>query len=488
MRVSRLIEGMDITCSYDGDPEVTGMTHDSRQVEPGDVFVALVGHTYDARAFVPQAMAQGAAAILASGPAPPGFEGVWLETPDPRASMSSLAARLYGHPDRELLMVGVTGTNGKSTVSHLMASILEAAGRPTATLGTLGFGFAGDLIAGNRTTPESTELFAALRQMLDSGAEAASLEVSSHGLALGRVREVEFDLAIFTNLTRDHLDFHANFEDYFAAKRKLFDQLKPRGRAVANIDDPFGRRLADALPGAMTFGDGGDVEVGSVEFDINGIRGTLKTPRGVIDIESPLLGAYNLENIVAAVAGAESLEIDFESIQRGLLSMQSLPGRMESFDLGQPFPAIVDYAHTDAALEAALRSVRSFSNRKILLVFGCGGDRDPGKRQLMGQIAGKLADLAFITSDNPRSEDPLSIIASVEDGMRQSGNPNYRILPDRREAIRRAVERADEEWAVLVAGKGHEQVQIVGDREVPFSDRDEVTAALEERFGSRAGS
>jgi UDP-N-acetylmuramoyl-L-alanyl-D-glutamate--2,6-diaminopimelate ligase len=487
MKISTLTEGMPITHSNDMELEVSGITHDSRKVEPGDLFVALVGQQFDGRAFVPQAIKQGAVAVLASGPAPSHFEGLWLQTHDARKMMSTLAARFYCHPDREMLVVGVTGTNGKSTVSHLVASILEAAGRPTGTVGTLGYSFGGDDFPGDRTTPEATELFQMLSQMRQAGAEAVSLEVSSHGLALGRVQEIEFDLAIFCNLTRDHLDFHRNFEGYFAAKRRLFEQLTPGGLSVVNVDDPFGRRLAESLSDPLTFGEDGDVRIGSVDFDITGTHGVLMTPKGDFEFRSPLLGAYNLENILAAVAGVQALDIDHGAIKHGLDTVVPLPGRMERVEAGQPFPVIVDYAHTDAALEAALKSVRSFSNRKILLIFGCGGDRDPGKRQLMGQIAGKLADLSIITSDNPRTEDPLAIIASVEEGIKETGNPSYRILPDRREAIRRAMFHADEEWAVLVAGKGHEQIQTVGDREVPFSDRLEIEAALEERFGSRAG-
>jgi len=488
MKISKLVEGMSITHSADGDLEVSGIAQDSRKIEPGDLFVALVGQRYDGRAFVSDALEQGAVGVLSSGPAPSGFHGAWLQTDDPRRVMSVLASRLYDRPDRKLLMVGVTGTNGKSTISHLMAAILEASDKPTGTVGTLGYSFAGEHFAVQHTTPESTELFELLGRMEKAGAEAACLEVSSHALALGRVQDVAFDLAIFSNLTRDHLDFHRNFEDYFAAKRSLFDQLKPGGVCAVNVDDPFGRRLVESLSSAVTFGEGGDVHAGRIEFTIEGTRGVLLTPRGELEFSCNLLGAYNLENILAAVAGAEALGASPRAIREGLSSIRPLAGRMESIDRGQPFPVIVDYAHTDAALEAALQSIRSISSRKVLLVFGCGGDRDPGKRQLMGQVAGKLADLSIITSDNPRFEDPLAIIASIEEGLQQSGNPNYRILPDRREAIRRAMSQADERWAILVAGKGHEEAQIVGERQVPFSDREEIETILEERFGSRAGS
>jgi UDP-N-acetylmuramoyl-L-alanyl-D-glutamate--2,6-diaminopimelate ligase len=385
-------------------------------------------------------------------------------------------------------MVGVTGTNGKSTVSLLLLEILEAAGQSTGFIGTLGYRFRERRFRGLRTTPEAPDLYRTLRQMRDAAATAVTAEISSHALANGRVEGVAFDLAVFTNLTRDHFDFHDGFEDYFAAKRRLFEQLKPGGRAAVNVDDPYGRRLAQELPDALTFGRAGQVRAGEIELDMAGLRGSIDTPRGCIEFASPLLGGYNLQNVLAAVAGAEALELPQEAVVAGLAARGPVPGRMESIDCGQPFPVVVDFAHTDAALEAALRSLKQYSERKVLLVFGCGGDRDPGKRGLMGKVAGELADLAIITSDNPRREDPLAIIAAVEEGMKESGNPNYRIVPDRREAIRRAISRAGPSWAVLVAGKAHEEVQIVGDQELPFSDREEVVQALEECLGAGSSS
>lgn len=322
--------------------------------------------------------------------------------------------------------------------------------------------------------------------MRDAGAEAVCMEVSSHGLEQARVEGLSFDLGIFTNLSRDHFDFHHGFEDYFTAKRKLFERLKPDGWAAVNLDDPYGKRMADGLQQVVTFGKDGDVRVVRAELDSEGIRADLATPRGALSIRSPLLGSYNLENLLAAVAGSEALGLPVEALVQGIADRSPLPGRMESIECGQPFPVLLDYAHTDAALEAALRSLREFSGRKILLVFGCGGDRDTGKRLLMGKVAGELADFSIITSDNPRREDPLAIIASIEEGLKESGTRNYRILPDRREAIRKAVGQAEEEWAILLAGKGHEEVQILGDQELPFSDRKEMRRALEERFGSRA--
>jgi UDP-N-acetylmuramoyl-L-alanyl-D-glutamate--2,6-diaminopimelate ligase len=399
--------------------------------------------------------------------------------------LGPLASRLYGHPDRELLTLGVTGTNGKSTTVALLGAILDAAGRPAGLLGTLGYRF-GDLeFAGERTTPEASDLFRTLRRMRDAGAESVAMEVSSHALELGRVAGMTYDVAIFTNLTRDHFDFHGGFEAYYAAKRRLFDQLSDDGRAVVNVGDPYGRRLAGELPAALTYGPGGDVVVLSEDYRVDGTRARFQTPRGELEIETRLLGRFNLENVTAALAAGEALELPQETIVEGLSYLAPLPGRMEPIDAGQDFPVLIDYAHTDAALAAAVRSLRSFAEGRVVLVFGCGGDRDPGKRVLMGRVAGELADLPIVTSDNPRGEDPLSIITAVEQGLKQSGNDAYRVVPDRREAIRRAVGHAGPGWSVLVAGKGHEEVQLVGDRELPFSDREHLRQALEERGGAR---
>ncbi len=486
MRVTEIIEGLAVERLSETDPQVTGITFDSRQVQPGDLFVALTGQLFDGRAFIPDAVERGAVAVLASGAPPAGFQGLWLTAADPRRLMGPLAARIYDHPERQLLIAGVTGTNGKTTLVHLLASILDAADIPSGCMGTLGYRFQDQVYEGVRTTPESADLYRIFRQMRDAGAEAVCMEVSSHGLEQGRVEGLGFDLAVFTNLSRDHFDFHDGFEDYFSAKRKLFEKLEPDGWAVVNLDDPYGSRMAAGLPQVITFGKDGDVRVLQSELDSKGIRAELATPRGSLSIRSPLLGSYNLDNLLAAVAGGEALGLPVEALVEGIATRPPLSGRMEPIDCGQPFPALIDYAHTDAALEAALRSLKEFSGRKVLLVFGCGGDRDTGKRILMGRVAGELADFSIITSDNPRREDPLAIIAAVEEGIKQSGGSNYRILPDRREAIRKAVAQVGADWAILLAGKGHEEWQIVGDQQLPFSDRQEMRRALEERVGSRA--
>jgi len=496
MRLSELLSeltglGLEVAPS---DPEILGVAHDSRTVEPGDLYVALVGQKFDGRSFAGQAVERGAAAVL--GPLP--ADGIpaalrtagvpWVAAAEPRTLLGPLASRVYGHPDRELILAAVTGTNGKSTVATLITAVLEAAGTPAGFLGTLGYRFGDRRFPGGHTTPEASDLFRTLRRMRDAGAQAVAMEVSSHALDMGRVAGTQFDTGVFTNLTRDHLDYHPDMESYFAAKRRLFDLLKPGGRAVVNLDDPYGRRLAAERPDALTFGTGGDVEAVESTLDAAGTHGVLRTPRGLLPFSSPLLGLYNLANLLAAAAAAEALGLPHDAVVQAFAAQRPIPGRMEPVDRGQPFPVFVDYAHTDAALDAALRSAREVVSReaaggKVAVVFGCGGDRDPGKRPLMGKVAGELADLVIATSDNPRSEDPMAILAAVEEGLKASANPSYRLIPDRREAIRQAIAAAEPGWSVLVAGKGHERDQTIGDRKIPFSDFEEIEKALEERFG-----
>jgi len=492
VKLSALVRGLAVSGDLGSDPEVSGVRHDSRVVAPGDLFVAWRGVRHDGADHAGEAAARGACAVISDRERPEGVasELPWLVAAEPRRLLAPIAAALYRQPDRELELVGVTGTNGKSTVVELLGSMFEAAGRPAARLGTLGYRFPGlETGATERTTPEASDLLRLLREMVDLGARAAAMEVSSHALSQGRVAGVVFRAAAFTNLTRDHLDFHADFEEYFATKATLFDQLAPGGGVAVSSDDPFGRRLAERFPGAITFGAEGAVRPVGVELDARGIRGELATPAGPLAFASPLLGRYNLTNLMAATAAALSVELPLAAIAEGIAATRPLSGRMEPVDRGQDFPAVVDYAHTEAALEAAIRSFKELSGRKLVLVFGCGGDRDPGKRPGMGRIAGSLADLPIVTSDNPRGEDPLAIIAAVEEGLKASGNANYRVVPDRREAIRRAVSVAAQSgWGVLVAGKGHERAQIVGDRRLPFSDREELERALAEREAAGGGS
>jgi UDP-N-acetylmuramoyl-L-alanyl-D-glutamate--2,6-diaminopimelate ligase len=409
----------------------------------------------------------------------------WATADDPHLLLPLLAARAYGAPHEELVMAGVTGTNGKSTTATLIARLLDTAGRPCGLVGSLGYFFRDEKYAKGRTTPEGSDFFRLLRRMRDDGAAAVAMEVSAHALSLGRIAGTAFDVAVFTNLTRDHFDYYHDFDDYYQAKRRLFDMLRPGARAAVNHDDPWGARLAGELTDPVTYGEQeGDVRPAEVTLDEKGIRGTLVTPRGRLRFASHLLGRFNLLNLLAAVAAAECLELPHATVAEGIERQKPLLGRMEPVDRGQPFPVYIDYSHTDQALAAALRSLREFTDRRLIVVFGCGGDRDPGKRPLMGRVAGELADLPIITSDNPRTEDPLAIIAAIEEGLRLSGNSRYRVVPDRREAIRVAIELADEGSAVLVAGKGDEPIQVIGGEEHPFYDFDEAEKALEARYGA----
>ncbi len=494
-------EGSGLGSGAVADVRIRGVAHDSRRVAPGDLFVAWKGEHFDGTEFAGQAVEAGAVAVVApeGSPRPEGLPaGVpWLTTSaDPHRLLAPLASRAYRHPDREMLMAGVTGTNGKSTVSTLLAAIFEAADVSAGVVGSLGYRLGTRFYDRGRTTPEASDLFRILRVMREAGAGAVAMEVSSHALALGRVAGLRFDLAVFTNLSRDHMDFHADFEDYFQAKRRLFDMLKEGGAAAINVEDPYGARIAEELTAGtkgqrgdrvVTWGqDEGDVHLLSHHFHEAGIRARLATPRGELDVESRLLGRFNLLNVLAAVAGGEALDLDREAIRDGIGSLQPLPGRMQPVVAGQAFPVYVDYCHTPQALEAALTSLRELSDRRIVVVFGCGGDRDAGKRPIMGKLAGELADLPILTSDNPRTEDPLKIIRMVKEGVEESGNEAFRVVPDRREAIRLAMELADEDSLVLIAGKGDEPIQIVGSRELPFFDHDEAVKALELRREKKA--
>lgn len=475
--------------------EVCGVTQDSRRVQPGDLYVAVRGQSFDGRCFVPEALRRGAVAVLAEDAPLDTVAVPWLTVPKVRPLLAPLAAQLYDHPDRKLCLVGITGTNGKSTVATLVGRVMEAASRPTGVLGTLGYRFAGRSFggsednAGQRTTPEATELYRILAAMWRQGAEAVAMEVSSHALQLGRVEGLEFQVGVFTNLTHDHLDFHGDMESYFQAKCRLFDQLRSDGQPVICVDGELGRRLAAKLPGAMTFGRDGLVAAEHESLDYSGMRLQLRTPRGPLAVQCPLLGNFNRDNVLAAVAVGEALQLPQEAIVEGLLHQPPLPGRLEPVDAGQDFPALVDYAHTPDALRAALDALRQLGDHKLAVVFGCGGDRDKTKRRPMGQIVGERAELPVVTSDNPRGEDPDTILMMVEEGLKLSGNTAYRTLVDRRQAIREAVAVAVAEggWAVLVAGRGHETLQILADRAESFDDRLELALAIRQAMGRRGG-
>ena len=447
------------------DVEITGLAYDSRSVKPGTLFFCVSGLCRDGHEFAPDAVAAGAAALVVERPLGLGVPEVAV--PSARAAMAPVAARFFGDPTAELDVVGVTGTNGKTTTAFLVRSMLEAAGRPCGLLGTVTALVGGVQQRVVRTTPEAIDLQRAFQAMVGAGDRACAMEVSSHALELHRADAIHWATAIFTNLTQDHLDFHASMEDYFLAKRRLF-VAGPRA-SIVNVDDPFGRRLAAEIPGALRFAveRPADYRASAVETDWAGTRFRLEGPGIELDLRSPLPGRFNVYNVTGAAVAALVLGVDPDAIAAAISGARPIPGRFEPVDEGQGFAVVVDYAHTPDSLDNLLRAARALAEGRLIVVFGCGGDRDRGKRPVMGEIAARLADVAIVTSDNPRSEDPEAIIGDVLAGAGGSAEA----IVDRREAIGSAVEQARPGDVVVIAGKGHEQGQeFAGGRKLPFDD------------------
>jgi UDP-N-acetylmuramoyl-L-alanyl-D-glutamate--2,6-diaminopimelate ligase len=472
--------------------DISSLAYDSRRVQPGGLFFAIQGEKQDGHAFVPQALDRGAVAIVSEQPRPAGLQAAWVRVPCIRRALAHAAREFYGHPDSKLRLVGITGTNGKTTTAFLLESILRAAGLRTALFGTIEYRMGERTVPATNTTPESLDLFAYLAEFLERGGDAAVMEVSSHALAQERVWGMRFAGAVFTNLTRDHLDYHGDMENYFAAKRRLFEGLgTPTPEVgVINRDDPWGVRLLEIrLPRRVTYGldPAADVTVKHFSSTQEGICAGIRTPSGEVTVQSPLVGRANLLNILAATATASALGIAAKAIEEGVAALKSVPGRLERVDQGQPFLVLVDYAHTDDALRNVLTAVRGLARGRVITVFGCGGDRDRTKRPLMGEVAGTLSDLAVLTSDNPRSEDPLRIINDVLVGLQKTGKP-YLAEVDRETAIRKALAAARAGDAVLIAGKGHESYQILRHETIPFDDREVARKVLKEMgYGKEEG-
>ncbi len=458
-----------------GDPAtlVTSVTHDSRQAGPGSLFVAIRGLVADGNRFVEAAWKKGAVAICSEEPPLPGVP--WIRVRDAREALATLSAAVLGYPALSLELVGVTGTNGKTTTTYLIDAALRAAGEKPGLVGTVEYRIGDRLVEAARTTPESSDLQSLFRQMVDAGCRRAVLEVSSHSLVLKRVHGCPFKVAVFTNLTRDHLDFHGDMDAYFAAKRLLFDTLlREDGHAIVNRDDDRAEELIRSARGKVwTFSlhAPADVGVEEVTLSLEGTRIRALTPLGPVDITTPLLGRFNVQNVLAALAAGLALGIPEEALRRGLGSLRGVPGRLERVLAGQDFTVLVDYAHTDDALKNVLETVRELRPRRLITVFGCGGDRDRTKRPLMGAVATRLSDVVILTSDNPRSEPPEAILEEIRRGVPQSRAGDTYVIPDRRDAIAKALEMGREGVVVVIAGKGHETYQVLRDRTVPFDDR-----------------
>jgi len=482
-----LLKGAEILAS-NGNPHVTGVEYDSRQVKPGDVFVAMKGESSDGNRFLEQAIAAGAVAVITDSDRTP-ENAAWARVAHGRRALAVVSSNFYEHPAEKIAVTGITGTNGKSTTAFLLEEIFHAAGRQSALIGTIEYHVGGKVLPAPHTTPESLELQRLFHESVAQGETEAVMEVSSHALAQERTYGIPFDVAVFTNLTRDHLDYHGTMDEYFAAKRILFSGCGTRNPRVAvlNVDDDYGLELkkfsqnagSDVITYAIS---GADFHTSKLEVTAHGARFQLITPDDAVPLVSPLIGRVNVFNILAASAAAYARGCPSEAIADGIAKLERVPGRFERVDCAQPFTVVVDYAHTDDALRNLTSLAREFVKHeggRVITVFGCGGNRDRSKRPLMGEAAGRGSDFVVLTSDNPRNESPLAIINDAVVGVQRSG-VKYTIEADRRAAIRIALGAARSRDIVLIAGKGHEKVQIVGSSSIAFDDHQVATEVLRE--------
>ncbi len=482
MRLEDVLRGIPVLARAGaGGEEITGLAYNSKAVKPGFLFAALPGAARNGLDFVAEAVANGAAAVISAWPKPPAADAIWIQVADAREALALAAANFYGHPSDRMKVVGVTGTKGKTTTTFILEEILRAAGAAPGLIGTIEYRRPGWRTAAPRTTPESSDLQALLRDFVDAGVSHCVMEVSSHALEQKRVWGVSYDVTVFTNLSGEHLDYHPTMEAYFDAKKKLFFLNHKRSAAVVNWDDPWGRKLVSELPmTTVTFGLEPAAIVRALKYvpSETGIDTQVTYPGGVMRIQSSLVGRHNLYNLLAAAGAALTLGIAPADIIKGIAALKGVPGRFERVPNSRGLQIIVDYAHTDMALESLLMTAREFKPRRVILVFGAGGDRDRDKRVRMGRVAARLADWTVLTSDNPRSEDPAAIIAAIEQGFAKEAVRTYEVEPDRRKAIVRAIATANKGDIVLIAGKGHEDYQIFKDRTVHFSDIEVVEETL----------
>jgi len=492
MRLAKLLRGLEgkfdaKNAAAHGDLEILEIAYDSRRVTPGTLFVAIRGEKTDGNKFVSEAVARGAIAVASEQPIPAGLPRgfPWIQFADARKALAVMGANYFGRPAEVLKLIGVTGTNGKTTTSYLVDSILRAAGCRAALIGTIGNRLLGEMQPAVNTTPESLDLQEILDDVVLAGGTHAVLEASSHALAMDRLWGCPFAVAIFTNLTRDHLDYHKTMEEYFTAKRRLFHGTgasSPR-TCVINRDDEYGKQLSGLAERTLTYGlePGADVSTRKPSLTFSGIECTVETPIGKIEIRSKLVGRTNVYNILAAIAAGVALGLSREIIAAGIANLAAVPGRFERIDMGQPFLVVVDYAHTDDALRNLLDTAKDLNPAgRIITLFGCGGDRDRTKRPLMGEAAGRGSDVVVLTSDNPRSEDPLLIINDAIVGLQRT-KAKCLIEPDRQRAIEIALDQARSGDIVLLAGKGHETQQVMRDRTITFDDREVARSILGKR-------
>ena len=491
MRLRDVLAGCRVVHSFgDLERDVSGIAYDSRQVVRDVVFVAIRGLRTDGNQFAIQAVASGAAAVVSVSPPPAGLKAAWIQVEDDRQALAVLSSNFFGQPTARLQAIGITGTNGKTTTAYLVESILKASGKPAAVFGTVEYRGPGFEYKAERTTPEAPELESLFKKVLDGGWKHAVMEVSSHAIDLKRVEGLHFDVAVFTNLSRDHLDYHKDMRTYFLSKKRLFEGLDgkaPRIMVLNRDDAQFAELAAIAPSHVISYGltEASDIRPSSFNLGWSGIDAAFQSPAGTFEIRSSLMGKPNLYNISAAIGVAFGLGISIDSIRNGLERLPVVPGRFEIIASAQAFKVVVDYAHTDDALEKVLMAAREMTPGRVIVVFGCAGERDRTKRPLMGNAAARLSDLAIATSDNPRGEDPLAILREVEEGLRSVSGSNYRTIADRRDAIRFALTSAAKGDTVLVAGKGHETYQVIGKQTFDFDDRIVVRELLDELAAGR---
>ncbi len=483
---ARLADILDARITGDGSLVLTDVTHDSREAKPGGVFAAIKGLTADGHRFIPAAVAKGAVCVISEEPAPADPAATWLQVGDSRAAMAAAAAFVFGEPSRELDLVGITGTNGKTTTTYLCFAAIEAAGRRGCMLTTVEYRFGNKSVPAARTTPEASDTNRFLREALDAGCDFAVMESSSQALDLHRCDALSYRVAVFTNLTRDHHDYHGTMEDYYDAKKMLFDgRLGEAPRvSVVNIDDGWGSKLRDGLAArgqeVLTFGIEREADLWASDIAVSLTEGTtfrLKTPDGELTVTSPLVGRPHVYNMLAAVGAALALGCGLDEAISGIARCKGAPGRFERIENRAGFAVVVDYAHTDDALENTIRTARSLTHGRVITIFGCGGDRDRSKRAPMGRLAGELGEFTIITSDNPRTEDPVGILRDIEAGIKETSG-DYALEPDRRSAIAMGIGMAREGDVVLICGKGHENYQIIGDEVSHFDDREVAEEVL----------
>jgi len=490
MNLAALLEGIDHSLTGPVDRAIRGIEYDSRKIREGCIFVALPGEHADGKDFIQQAIDRGATVIVANERRP--ASGVtYVVVKDPLAVLSDISARFYCHPDRKLYLVGITGTNGKTTISYFLESMFRKAGRRPGVIGTVNYRYGSQVIAAPNTTPQSSDIYRIFHAMTASSCDSAIMEVSSHALSLGRVSGLEFDCAIFTNLTQDHLDFHQTMDAYFESKAKLFSGLGPGEKskpkfAIINRDDPWGRKLIARVSGAtvLTYGlnEKADISAQHIRAGSKGSEFVLVTPHGRRKINIPHLGQHNIYNALAAAGAAFGAGIAFNMVSESLQQAPMAPGRLEKVDAGQSFTVVVDYAHTPDALQNVITALRALKPARLITIFGCGGDRDRAKRPLMGQVAAELSDYVFVTSDNPRSEDPQRIALDIEVGIRRRHLDNYQVILERQQAIASAISMAQKGDIILIAGKGHENYQIIGDNKIHFNDVEIAAKYLRQHY------